>query len=258
MYNVVIDSEKCIGCGLCKNDCVAYDIDIENKKAVYKGNNCIFCGHCEAICPQNAIKLEGFEDTVEDFDKQVLLDPKEYMDAIKTRRTIRQFKQDKEVPQEIVDMILEAGRLAPTGSNAQRTRYIVLRDKLDACEKVAVKYFRNLLGLGMIFAPKLKDLRNVIDPKFFFKGAKLAIVIIGKDQVSASLAAQNMATMAEANGLGVLFSGYFSGVSNLSPKERRMLKMKLSEKVATTLVIGYPKVKYKRTAHRKPLKVTNM
>ena len=118
MYNVVIDSEKCIGCGLCKNDCVAYDIDIENKKAVYKGNNCIFCGHCEAICPQNAIKLEGFEDAVEDFDKQILLDPKEYMDAIKTRRTIRQFKQDKEVPQEIVDMILEAGRLAPTGSNA--------------------------------------------------------------------------------------------------------------------------------------------
>ena len=257
MYKVTIDSEKCIGCGLCVGDCVAHDIKLDNKKAIADNKNCIYCGHCEAVCPQNAVKLEGFEDTVETFEKQVLLDPREYMASIKTRRTIRQFK-DGEVPQDVVDMILEAGRLAPTGSNAQKTRYIVLRDKIDACEKVAVKYFRNLLGLGGIFAPVLNTLRRVVDDRFFFKGAKLVIVIVGKDKVSASLAAQNMATMAEANGLGVLFSGYFSGVSNLSPKERRMLKLKLKEKVVTTLVIGYPKVKYKRTVHRKPLNVTNM
>lgn len=33
MNKVIIDSEKCIGCGLCQKDCVGFDIIIENKKA---------------------------------------------------------------------------------------------------------------------------------------------------------------------------------------------------------------------------------
>ena len=92
-----------------------------------------------------------------------------------------------------------------------------------------------------------------IDNDFFFKKAPLVIVIFGKDVVSASLAAQNMAFMAEANGLGVLFSGFFTACVNMSSRIRKIMGITKKPKAVTTLVIGYPAVKYHRTPHRKPL-----
>ncbi len=162
--------------------------------------------------------MTGFDDEIEEFAEQVRLDPEQLMNAIKTRRTVRQY-QDKPVPQEVIDMIFEAGRMAPTGANAQGTSYVLLDEKKAACEAVAVGMFGKVIGLGKKFIPQLASMN--IDEHFFFKGAPLVIVIFGKDAVSASLAAENMAFMAEANGLGV----------------------------------GYPAVKYHRTPHRKPLKL---
>lgn len=247
---VVVNEKKCTGCGLCKKDCVAFDIDIVDGKAVTRGNGCIKCGHCEAICPKKAISLTGFDDKIKEYKEQVRLDPKQLLDAIKTRRSIRNFTE-KKIPQNVLDMIFEAGRLAPTGSNAQGTSYILLRDKKDECEKVAVSIFGGLINFGKKFIPQLKSMN--IDEKFFFKGAPVAIVVLGDDEVSASLAAENMAFMAEANGLGVLFSGFFTMVYNMSRKIRNIIGTKKDPKAVTTLVIGYSAVKYQRSIHRKPL-----
>lgn len=253
MNKVIIDKDKCVGCGLCVKDCVGFDISIVENKAVAHGASCIKCGHCEAICPNNAVKLEDYEDSVEDFAEQVRLDPKQLMDAIKTRRTIRQFT-DKTVSQEIIQMIIEAGRLAPTGTNAQGTSYIILNNKKKECEQVAVKMFRKVLGIGAKVLPMLKSMN--IDDNFFFKKAPLVIIVLGKDKVSAGLAAENMAFMAEANGLGVLFSGFFTTCLKLSKKIQKIIGLKGKIYPVTTLVLGYPSVKYHRTVHRKPAVIT--
>lgn len=249
---VIIDTEKCIGCGLCKKDCVGFDIDVKDGKAVSNGASCILCGHCEAICPQGAIKINGFNDEVTEFESQVRLDPQILMDAIKTRRTIRQFT-DMQVPNEVLSMIFEAGRMAPTGANSQGTSYVLLRKKKSACEAVAVRIFSKLVGVGKKFIPQLSNM--IIDKDFFFKKAPVVIVVLGKDTVSASLAAQNMAFMAEAHGLGVLFSGFFTMCVNRSAKIRKIMGISKKQKAVTTLVIGYPAVKYYRTAHRKPVRM---
>mgnify|MGYP003347306846 CR=1 FL=1 len=68
-------------------------------------------------------------------------------------------------------------------------------------------------------------------------------------------AAQNMAFMAEANGLGVLFSGFFTVCVNMSSKIRKVMGIPKKPKAVTTLVIGYPAVKYHRTSKRNPAKV---
>ena len=249
-HKVVIDRDKCIGCGLCKSDCVGFDIDIVDKKAVANGKSCISCGHCEAICPQGAVTITGFNDKIEEFDEQVRLDPEQLMGAIKTRRTVRQFT-DKQVPKDVLKMIFEAGRMAPTGANSQGTSYVLLDKRKGKCEAIAVNMFSKLINVGKKVVPFLSNMK--IGPDFFFKKAPVVIVIFGKDAVSASLAAENMAFMAEAHGLGVLFSGFFTTCVNMSSRIRKIMGVSKKPKAVTTLVIGYPAVKYRRTAHRKPL-----
>lgn len=56
--------------------------------------------------------------------------------AIEERRTIRRFKPDEPVPDEAIMELLEAARLAPSGSNLQPWRFIVVRDR-ETRKKIA-------------------------------------------------------------------------------------------------------------------------
>lgn len=56
-------------------------------------------------------------------------------DAIKKRRSIRNFKPDA-IPDEVLDKLLEALRLAPSGVNRQPWKFIVVKDK-ETREKIA-------------------------------------------------------------------------------------------------------------------------
>jgi len=49
------------------------------------------------------------------------------MEAIEKRRSIRKFKPDP-VPDEMVDQILEAARLAPSGTNRQPWRFQIIKE----------------------------------------------------------------------------------------------------------------------------------
>lgn len=251
-HQIIVNREKCVGCGLCEGDCVAGSIKVKNGKAV-PPMSCILCGHCEAICPKNAVSITGFTDTAEEME-QVRLNPQELLNAIRTRRTVRQFTKQA-VSDAIVSDIIEAGRLAPTGVNAQNTGFIILGSRQKDFEAMALNLFHSVSKAAKPVVPFLKNMS--FDDHFFFKKAPLVIVLTG-DKVNASLAAENMAFMAEAHGLGVLFSGFFTICANVSPKIHRNLGLKHGEKVVTTLVIGYPAVKYLRTVHREPPKLTKL
>lgn len=49
------------------------------------------------------------------------------LDAIKTRRSIRKYQQ-KEVPEELIDKVIEAGMFAASGKSQQPWKVIVVRD----------------------------------------------------------------------------------------------------------------------------------
>ena len=251
-HTIQIDPETCIGCGLCRKDCPAGNILVKNKKARVITQNCIMCGHCVAICPKAAVSMTGFDQPPEAIGRPVILDSDQLLGAIKTRRSIRQFTKQQVGP-ELIDKIIEAGRLTPTGGNTQDVSFLVLKDRIGQFEKIAVRLFRRLLPLMRLVNPIAK--RMAIDDHFFFKKAPAAIVIVAPDQVNGALAAANMALMAEACGLGVLYSGFFSMAANWSRSLRKELGLKRGDKVVMTLVLGYSSVTYHRTVQKEAASV---
>ena len=53
----------------------------------------------------------------------------EVLNAIKTRRSIKKYNKEKAVPEELIDLVLEAGTFAPTGKNRQAPIIIAVMDK---------------------------------------------------------------------------------------------------------------------------------
>jgi nitroreductase len=61
----------------------------------------------------------------------------ELLEALQSRRSVRKFKPDT-IPEKYIQELIEAGRLAPSGTNIQPTRYVVIKSeeariKLNEC-----------------------------------------------------------------------------------------------------------------------------
>ena len=249
---IKIDRERCIGCGMCKKDCAAHNIEMRHGMPYVITDDCIQCGHCVAVCPKEAISIGGYEEALPVQTKETRLDPAQVLDVIRFRRTVRQF-QDKAVPAEVLEQILEAGRLTHTAKNLRDVSFVVLDKEKDKFEGMAVKLFRRIKPFAGLFSSMVR--RNQVDDHFFFFHAPLVIVIVAKDRTNGVLAAQNMEFVAEAGGLGVLFSGFFASAVNVSNKIKKALGIPKGKKAAAVLVLGYPKVKYHRAVPREKIDV---
>jgi electron transfer flavoprotein alpha subunit len=57
MAGLMINQEKCVGCGICLKSCASKSLSIVNKKAVVN-DDCILCGICLDSCPFEALSIE--------------------------------------------------------------------------------------------------------------------------------------------------------------------------------------------------------
>lgn len=126
----------------------------------------------------------------------------EVFEAIKGRRSVRKYKSEP-IPDELVEGILEAGRWAPSASNIQSWKFIVIKDRkiLEMIRKISPGY------------PGVTSLAIVVcsDRNRAYKiGGKL-----GRDYLSivdCSMAVENMLLAAYALGLGTCCVKSFSPI----------------------------------------------
>jgi len=52
---VIVDLEKCTGCGTCEEGCPVEAIKVEDGKANVDAETCVDCGTCIEECPEKAI-----------------------------------------------------------------------------------------------------------------------------------------------------------------------------------------------------------
>ncbi len=267
---IYIDTERCILCGACVRDCFAGQLYIEQDRVVFKNKGCIGCGHCLAVCPSEAVLMEG----VKNSELTALpngmprLDPEEYLEFLKGRRTIRQFTKEK-VSDEQLHMLLEAVRFSPTGANKQdvfvsiiekeipKFRGLVLETLLQ--HAVVVLRSEDALPKDKVYAAVWKSMyrrfysSDNIDRLFF--EAPTVIVLSSIYPQNAAIAAAHMESMVYSLGLGMLYSGFTITAAANSKEVRKFLQIPPHHVPVMCLVIGHPKVDYHRTVGRKPLKM---
>ena len=115
------------------------------------------------------------------------------VEMILNRRSIRKFKNEA-VSEEVINNILESGRLAPTATNQQPWYFVVARNQQEK-EAFSFKGFNKF----------------VTDADFIILGVykKSEIVIEKLSLMDVTIALQNMVITAKAQGVGSCWMGAF-------------------------------------------------
>ena len=93
--------------------------------------------------------------------------------------------------------------------------------------------------------------------QLFFK-APLLIIVKAQNEIDGGLASAKMELMIDALGLGTYFSSFYERAAAMNPKIGEMIGLKEGEKIISCMVIGYPRVEYKRTVPRKEARITRI
>ena len=160
-----------------------------------------------------------------------MIEPEKLLEFIKTRRSIRSYERT-EIPEEVLEMILEAGRWTPSASNRQPWEFIVIKDK-----------------------DILKDIATNAMYGNFVKRAPIAVAIVGKKEISpnwyvidTSLVSMNMMLMAWSLGIGTCWIGSMD-----RKKAKELLSLTEDDYLLTILPFGYIKGSVPKPSLRKSL-----
>lgn len=184
----------------------------------------------------------------------------DFMQVILTRRSVRKYK-NVDVPDEVLVKVLEAGRWAPSGEDAQPWRFIIVKDKAKrellgkwgaagSGRRFKSEYMTRALFQRLQIPDEEKRkrvYRKLItgEVSAFMKDAPVLIVVVGRRNVwdapyDVSAAIENMLLAAHALGLGAcwLVAPVIDVRDELKVKE--LLKIPEEYTLDAIIALGYP------------------
>jgi len=152
------------------------------------------------------------------------------VEAIIRRRSIRRYEM-KEIQNDVLNKILEAGRQAPSAANRQPFHFIVLTD--DKIKRELSKgFFNRFIKNSAVTIVGCANIGNILTGKWSI--------------VDTTIALQNMVIAANAMGIGSCWIGDFK-----EEKVKQLLKIPSEWNVVALVSFGYaaeqPKPKRKKS-----------
>jgi nitroreductase/ferredoxin len=267
-----VDQKECRRDGLCVAECPAKLIEIIGKEGfptpITKAEElCINCGHCVSICPHEALSLK----TMSPKDclpvrKELLLSPEHCEHFLRSRRSIRNYKE-KRVPRDLLQKLIETARYAPTGHNSQSVHWMVIEDPTEVrrLAGLVADWMRSLLAQRAEFALSMR-MDRIVDSwdkgiDRILRSAPHLVVAhwlstMPISQASCFIALAYLELAAPSLGLGTCWAGYFTTAANFYPPLQEALALPQSHLPYGATMIGYPKYSYQRMPPRNKPEIT--
>ena len=139
----------------------------------------------------------------------------EVFEAIKNRRSIRKYRQEQ-IPKEKIDILIEAGRLAPTAANKQRFKLVIV-DNEEIKKRLGVAC-NNQTFVGTAS----HVIAGTVDPDWKWNQVDIAIVL------------EHIVLEAFQLGFGTCWIGAFN-----EEEVKKILNIPENIKVVALLAIGF-------------------
>jgi nitroreductase len=169
----------------------------------------------------------------------------EFLEVVKSRRSIRKFKSD-EIPENYITELIEAGRFAPSGINIQPTRYVVIKSE-DARKKLNECTPLPFVGAAPVVIAccvdnramdhVLESMKNNSDPGSDNKKSRFSDPASVKAylNLNAAIAIDHITLRAVDLGLGTCWVMMFD-----QEKVKNLLGLDENHDVVALLPVGYP------------------
>jgi nitroreductase len=141
----------------------------------------------------------------------------EVLQAIKTRYSVRSYKPDP-ISDEVISILLDAARLAPSASNYQPWRFIVVKDKKKKDRMARSGFYGRFLNQAPVVIVACGDTKS----KYYIHDTCIAL--------------EHIVLAAWGKGLGTCWVVSFN-----EDLVREMLKIPRRFRIVALLPIGYPK-----------------
>lgn len=176
--------------------------------------------------------------------------------CIKGRRSIRSYQQ-KSVPRDIIDQILEAGVWAPTGMGSEPWRFVIIENK-ELIKYVSEETKQILAKMNY---PAAQRIASAKEDTICYNAPVLILICAEKDAehptnehvrlLDSVLAAENMFLKAYELGLGTCYMGFVSALAD-NPTVMKRLGVPDDCRMIVPFILGYPKEKPHPKTRQKP------
>jgi nitroreductase/NAD-dependent dihydropyrimidine dehydrogenase PreA subunit len=132
-HPITFQRETCKACGLCAQVCPNKIMFITKTGPATVSlrpdrlSTCFKCGQCMAVCPTQSIVVEGLSYAGDFFELPPSPDGQSFFDLIARRRAVRNL-EDRPVPRELLEKVVEAIAFAPPGFPPIKTELVVVQD----------------------------------------------------------------------------------------------------------------------------------